>query len=90
MTEIIDEREDTTIAEEAGVACEVFSDEPVANETALPGPAPIDTPLPWIGALRHPRLGPMVVLDHGGDFVALFTAGDLLRGCRFLWRSLQE
>jgi len=43
-------------------------------------------PLPWIGALPNPRLGSMVVVNDGGYLVPLCTAGDLLRGCRFLWR----
>jgi hypothetical protein len=44
-------------------------------------------PLPWIGALANPHLGPMLVLNDAGYFVPLFTAGDLVRGCRFLWRD---
>ena len=43
-------------------------------------------PLLWIGALSNPRLGPMLVLNDAGYFVPLFTAGDLVRGCRNLWR----
>ncbi len=43
-------------------------------------------PLPWIGALPNPRLGPMVVVNDGGYFVPLFTAADLVRGCRYFWR----
>ena len=43
-------------------------------------------PLPWIGALPNPRLGPMVVVNDGGYLVPLCTAADLLRGCRFFWR----
>jgi len=42
--------------------------------------------LPWIGALSNPRLGPLVVIIDQGYLVPLFTAGDLLRGCRYLWR----
>lgn len=45
-----------------------------------------DLVLPWIGALSNPRLGPMLVLNDAGYFVPLFTAGDLVRGCRYLWR----
>lgn len=44
---------------------------------------------PWIGALPNPRLGPMLVLDDGGYLVPLHTAGDLVRGCRYLWRRGQ-
>ena len=42
--------------------------------------------LPWVGGLSNPRLGPMFVLNDAGYFVPLFTAGDLVRGCRRLWR----
>jgi hypothetical protein len=28
----------------------------------------------------------MLVLNDAGYFVPLFTAGDLVRGCRYLWR----
>jgi|GEM_PF-5143696 len=42
--------------------------------------------LPWIGSLSNPRLGPMLVMSDEGYLVPLFTAGDLLRGCRYLWR----
>ena len=45
--------------------------------------------LPWIGALSNPRLGPMLVLNNTGGLVPLFTAGDLVRGCRYLWRREQ-
>jgi hypothetical protein len=47
-------------------------------------------PLPWIGALPNPRLGPMVVVNDGGYFVPLFTAVDLVRGCRYFWRRALE
>ena len=43
-------------------------------------------PLPWIGALPNPRLGPMVVVNDGGYLVPLCTVGDLVRGCRYFWR----
>lgn len=46
--------------------------------------------LPWIGALRNPRVGPMVVLNDSGYLIPLCTAGDLLRGCRYFWRSTQD
>ena len=46
--------------------------------------------LPWIGALPNPRLGPMVVVNDGGYFVPLFTAVDLVRGCRYFWRRTLE
>ena len=47
-------------------------------------------PLPWIGALPNPRLGPMVVIDESGYLVPICTAGDLLRGFRMLWRISRE
>jgi hypothetical protein len=47
-------------------------------------------PLPWIGALANPRLGPMAVVNDGGYLVPLCTAGDLLRGCRFFWRRARD
>jgi len=47
-------------------------------------------PLPWIGALPNPRLGPMLVVNDGGYLVPLCTAGDLLRGCRFFWRRSRD
>lgn len=50
----------------------------------------VHTPLPWIGALPNPRLGPMVVVSDGGYFVPLFTAVDLVRGCRYFWRRALE
>ncbi|MGE5219483.1 MAG: hypothetical protein ACM3SP_20990 [Chloroflexota bacterium] len=43
--------------------------------------------IPWIGDLRNPGIGPMVVLDDRGFLVPLCTAGDLLRGFRSLWRT---
>jgi hypothetical protein len=46
--------------------------------------------LPWIGALPNPRLGPMVVINDGGYFVPVFTAVDLVRGCRYFWRRTLE
>jgi hypothetical protein len=44
--------------------------------------------LPWIGALRNPRVGPMVVLSDSGYLIPLCTAGDLLRGCKYFWQAL--
>lgn len=56
----------------------------VASEHAEAVPAA--ERIPWIGGLRNPRIGPMVVLDDSGYLVPLCTAGDLLRGFRSLWR----
>jgi hypothetical protein len=50
----------------------------------------VHAPLPWIGALPNPRLGPMVVINDGGYFVPVFTAVDLVRGCRYFWRRTLE
>lgn len=47
-------------------------------------------PLPWIGALPNPRIGPMAAINDGGYLVPLWTAGDLLRGCRYFWRANQD
>jgi hypothetical protein len=44
----------------------------------------------WIGTMRNPRVGPLVVLDDTGYLVPLCTAGDLLRGCRYFWRTSQD
>ena len=52
--------------------------------------SPKGATLPWIGALPNPRVGSMVVINDGGYLVPLCTAGDLLRGCRFFWRTSQD
>jgi hypothetical protein len=60
-----------------------------ASETATEATASqelVHTQLPWIGALTNPQLGPLVVINNDGYLIPLFTAGDLLRGCRYLWR----
>jgi hypothetical protein len=46
--------------------------------------------LPWIGALRNPRVAPMLVSNDSGYLVPLCTAGDLLRGCRYFWRAARD
>lgn len=46
--------------------------------------------LPWIGALRNPRLGPMLVVNENGYLVPLCTASELLRGCRYFWHRSQD
>ena len=46
--------------------------------------------LPWIGALRNPRVGTMVVVNDRGYLVPLWTASDLLRGCQYFWRAYQD
>ena len=46
--------------------------------------------LPWIGALRNPRLGPMLVVNESGYLVPLCTASELLRGCRYFWHRSQD
>ena len=56
----------------------------VASEHAESVPAA--ERIPWIGSLRNPRVGPMVVLDDSGYLVPLCTAGDLLRGFKSLWQ----
>ena len=44
-------------------------------------------PIPWIGALANPRIGPMVAINDDGYLVPLWTAGDLLRVCKYFWRA---
>jgi len=46
--------------------------------------------LPWIGALPNPHLGPMLVVNDGGNLVPLCTAADLVRGCRYFWRRTRD
>ena len=55
-----------------------------------PDTAPIRVPLTWIGTLANPHLGPMVVVGDGGYLVPLWTAGELLRGCKYYWHRSQE
>jgi hypothetical protein len=52
--------------------------------------APVRVPLIWIGMLANPHLGPMVVVGDGGYLVPVWTAGELLRGCKYFWHRLQE
>jgi hypothetical protein len=63
-------------------------------EAALAGDraevVPIRAPLPWIGWLANPHLGPMVVVGDGGHLVPLWTSGELLRGCKYYWHRSQE
>jgi hypothetical protein len=73
-------------ANEYGV--EATTKEPMQSDPT--DSAPVRVRIPWIGALDNPRLGPMVVVGDGGYLVPLWTAGDLLRGCRYLWRASQE
>lgn len=57
------------------------------DEAAEPAPR---HRLPWIGALENPHLVPMVVVNDSGYLVPLWTASDLLRGCKYFWHSSQE
>jgi len=66
---------------------------------AMEGLTPPDNPperaaprrlLPWIGTLPHPHLVPMVALNDSGYLVPLWTASDLLRGCKYFWHLSQE
>ena len=79
-----DERE--LLADEMAEECDLLT---IPKATAARGHgevAPAAERIPWIGGLRNPRIGPMVVLDDSGFLVPLCTAGDLLRGFRSLWR----
>lgn len=60
----------------------------VANEKS--NDAPRRATIPWIGTLPNPHVGPMLVLDAAGSWVPLWTAEDLLRGCRHFWRSARD
>jgi len=52
--------------------------------------ASVRVALPWIGTLANPHLGPMVVIGDGGYLVPLWTARELLRGCKYYWHRAQE
>ena len=77
-------------AEEPAQQCGADTAAELAAAGAPSEAHPAHGPLPWIGALRNPRVGPMVVLDDSGYLVPLCTAGDLLRGCRYFWRASPE
>jgi len=77
----------------SGAAANEYGAEAPA-EVALAGDraeaAPARARLTWIGALANPHLGLMVVVGDGGYLVPLWTAGELLRGCKYFWhRSLE-
>ena len=78
--ELLNEVDELTLEADANAIEEL----PVADERFES--SSIHSPLPWIGALPNPRLGPMVVVNDSGYFVSLFTALDLVRGCRYFWR----
>jgi hypothetical protein len=61
-----------------------------AVETVLVEERRSHAPLPWIGSLPNPRLGPMLVINDNGYLVPLCTAGDLLRGCRYFWGATRN
>lgn len=75
-----------THANESGA--EVTTDLALAGDRAAA--APVRVPLIWIGTLANPHLGPMVVVGDGGYLVPLWTAGELLRGCKYFWHRSQE
>ncbi|HEX6768062.1 MAG TPA: hypothetical protein VF208_01825 [Candidatus Binatia bacterium] len=52
--------------------------------------APVRVSLTWIGTLANPHLGPMVVVGDGGYLVPVWTAGELLRGCKYVLHRSQE
>ena len=66
----------------------------LAEESPLVGAyregPPRHEPIPWIGSLRNPRIGPMVAINDSGYLVPLWTAGDLLRVCKYFWRAYQD
>ena len=82
MTTTIENRE---LGEDKAELRELTAAPETAAEATATSEDLFHTQLPWIGALPNPRLGPLVVLNDEGYLVPLFTAGDLLRGCRYLW-----
>jgi hypothetical protein len=82
--ELVNEVEKLALDDGANAAQELtVADEPSQSRST-------HAPLPWIGGLRNPQVGPMMVLDDSGYLVPLCTAGDLLRGCRYFWRAAQD
>ena len=76
--------------EEAAGECRAEVVEELAVASDKSNDSPKGPPLPWIGGLRNPRVGPMVVINDGGYLVPLCSAGDLVRGCRLFWRISQD
>jgi hypothetical protein len=71
-------------------AAEMMAFEPMPITSEASNLAPTRVCLPWIGALREPRLGPMVALDDAGYLVPICTAGDLLRYCKAVWQAERD
>lgn len=61
-------------------------DEAVAQRDSTSRVFNSQPPLPWIGSLPNPHVGPIVVLNENGHLVPVFTASDLLRSCRYFWQ----
>lgn len=83
-TDDADERE--FVADEIAVEADLLAIREVTVASGHAEAVPAMERIPWIGGLRNPHIGPMVVLDDSGYLVPLCTAGDLLRGFRSLWR----
>ena len=84
---VIEDNEAGLVLEELAEACEEISPEDTADAPERSGVPRHGARLPWIGGLPNPHLGPMVVVDDSGFLVPIYTASDLLRSFRFLWRT---
>ena len=87
MTATLDERDRGREIDEGENDCDAEAAAQSATVGTHPEAVTAHQPLPWIGALANPRIGPMVVLNESGYLVPLCTAGDLLRGCKYFWRA---
>jgi hypothetical protein len=90
MTAMTDDREMEVETKEIVSNDGSGSMEELAVDSARAVGDPPHLSLPWIGALRNPRVGPMLVINGSGYLVPLCTAGDLLRGCKKFWRAARD
>jgi hypothetical protein len=90
MTARLDEYDRGSALEESEHECRAEAVEESAGD-GTNGVAPTSqSRLPWIGTLPNPRLGPIVVINDNGYLVPLWTAGELLRGCKYFWRASRD
>ena len=87
MTATMGDRDRGREIDEGENDCDAEAAEHSATVGTHPEAGTAHKPLPWIGALPNPHIGPMVVLNDSGYLVPLCTAGDLLRGCKYFWRA---
>lgn len=85
----MDDRDRVREIEEGENDCDAAAAEHSATVGTHPEAGAAHKPLPWIGALPNPRIGPTVVINDSGYLVPLCTAGDLLRGGKYYWRASQ-